>query len=106
MKFMDLLLALYQTLRTQPLVPFLIAALIALPLILQLKNSGHASTSCWLYSGGTAFLWLIFAIFNIAFHQEPFLFLNESLVVGISLFVLSVNAILFWSFDLLVHPDR
>jgi hypothetical protein len=102
----DYLLALYQFLRTQPLVPFFITVLIALPLIVQLKNSRHASTSSWLYSGGSSLLWLAFAIFNIAFHQAPFVFLNEFIVIGLPLFVLSINAMLFWGFESIAHPEK
>jgi hypothetical protein len=72
---MDLLLALYQFLQAQPPNPFSIALLIiAILLIPQLTESGGASTPSWLYYGATSLLWLPFAIFNIAFHQEPFYF--------------------------------
>jgi hypothetical protein len=102
----DHLLFLYQFLRAQPLVPFFITVLIALPLILQLKKSRHASTSSWLYSGGGSLLWLAFAIFNIAFHQAPIVTLNEFIVVGLPLFVLSINAMLFWGFDSFAHREQ
>jgi hypothetical protein len=103
---MEGLVSLYQLLRMQPLVPFCIAVLIALPLIVQLKTSGRASTSLWLYFGGCSLLWLAFAIFAITFHQEPLVFLNEFIVVGLPLFVLSVNAMLFWGFESLRHRDK
>jgi hypothetical protein len=103
---MEGLIALYRVLRMQPFVPFFIAVFISVPLIVQLKTSGRASTSSWLYSGGSSLVWLAFAIFNIAFHQEPFVFLNEFIVVGLPLFVLSVNAMLFWGFDSLAHRDK
>ena len=100
---MEGLLNIYQALRAQPLIPFVVAALLVAPLLFQLKTKGRASWSSWLSFGGTALVWLAFAIYNIVFRPDPLLALSDTVMVGLPLLVFSANSILFWVFGLLSH---
>lgn len=100
---MDGLLNIYQTLRAQPLIPFVVAALLVAPLLFQLKTKSRASWASWFSFGGTAVVWLAFAIYNLIFRPEPLLALNDAVMVGLPLLVFSANSIIFWAFGLLSH---
>lgn len=100
---MEGILNIYQALRAQPLIPFVVAALLVAPFLFQLKMKGRASWSSWLSFGGTAVVWLAFAIYNIVFRPEPLLALGEAVMVGVPLLVFSANSVLFWAFGLLSH---
>ena len=98
---MEGLINIYQILRTQPVIPFIVVALLVAPLLLQLKTKGRTSWFNWLSFGGTALVWLVFAIYNIIFRPEPFLAVSDIVLVGLPLLVFSVNSVLFWAFSLL-----
>ena len=100
---MEGLLNIYQVLRAQPLIPFIVVALLVVSLLFQLKTKGRASWSNWLSLGLTAAVWLAFAIYNVMFRPEPFTVLSDTIIVGLPLLVLSANAALFWLFGLLSH---
>ena len=100
---MEGLLNIYQSLRLQPLIPFVVAALLVAPLLFKLKMNGRANWSSWVSFGGTAVVWLAFAIYNVAFRPEPLLALSDVVMVGLPLLVFSANSVLFWVFGLLSH---
>ena len=100
---MEGLINIYQVLRAQPLIPFILVALLATPLLFQLKTKGRVSWSSWFSLGLTSVVWLVFAIYNVVFRPEPFTAVGDIIMVGFPLLVFSANAVLFWLFGLLSH---
>lgn len=96
---MEDLINFYQYLRGSVILPFLIALIFIIPILLERKVRGKVKLPSYFMFGGTSVVWLLFSIFNLVFDQSPFAAVPDIIYVGMPLLIFSINSMLFLAFS-------